>query len=73
VLAERILACGEMAHNKAEALVKASSAWKEYIQETVTKRHKANVLKIELEAKRMAYGEWQSAAANERLIAKLEQ
>lgn len=71
VLAERILACGDMAHNKAEAMVKASLAWKDYVEETVNARHKANVLKVELEAKRMEYGEHQSMAANERLIARM--
>ncbi len=71
VLAERILGMGEMAHNKAEAQVKASAYWKDYIIQTVEARHKANLLKVRMEALRMRYGEEQSNNANERVQARL--
>ncbi len=71
VLAERVLSAGDMAHNKAEATVKASAYWRDYVERTVEARHKANLMKVKMEALRMRYGEWSSNAANERVQARL--
>lgn len=70
-LAEHINAHSGLAHNKAEALVKGGTYWIEYNEEMVAKRRDANLLKVEMDALRMSHGEWQSQAANERLIAKM--
>src|SRR5678809_1210392 len=68
-LAHAIVALGDMAHNKAETIVKASREWRERLENTVDARKEANHLKVKLESIRMAYGEWQSEAANERVQA----
>ncbi len=71
-LAEFIIALGDkIPHNRAESQVKASADWQKYNEEMVTKRRDANLLKVQMEAMRMAYGEWQSQSANERVQARL--
>jgi len=60
-----------LALNRAEAEAKASVEWTEYVHEAIEARKEANLLWVRMESVKMAYGEWQSAAANERLVAKL--
>jgi len=60
-----------LAHNRAETEAKASVEWTEYVHEAIEARKEANLLWVRMESVKMAYGEWQSAAANERLVAKL--
>ncbi len=71
-LAEHIIAQGDkIALNRAEANVKAGAAWQAYNEDMVLKRREANLLKVQMEALRMSYGEWQSEEANERVQARL--
>lgn len=71
VMAERMLAMGEMAVNKAEALVKASPDWKRHVEAIVNARRAANRLKVQMEYLRMKFSEWQSHEATKRTEARL--
>jgi hypothetical protein len=71
VMAERMLALGDMAINKSEALVKASPEWKRHIEAIVNARRAANKLKVQLEYLRMKFSEWQSHEATKRTEARL--
>lgn len=71
VMAERVLAMGEMAINKAEALVKASPEWRRHVEAIVNARRAANKLKVQLEYLRMKFSEWQSHEATKRTEARL--
>lgn len=71
VMAERMLALGEMAVNKAEALVKASPEWRRHIEAIVSARRAANRLKVQLEYLRMKFQEWASENATKRAEMRL--
>jgi hypothetical protein len=71
VMAERMLALGEMAINKSEALVKASPEWRRHIESIVNARRAAIKLKVQLEYLRMKFSEWQSHEATKRTEARL--
>jgi hypothetical protein len=71
VMAERMLAMGEMAVNKAEALVKASPDWKRHVEAIGNARRAANRLKVQMEYLRMKFSEWQSHEATKRTEARL--
>lgn len=55
-----------MAFNRAEAIVKGSADWSEYLTDMVNLRTKANRLKVQMEYIRMRFSEWQSLNANAR-------
>ena len=71
VLAEMMGALGEMPVNRAEAMVKASPEWREFIEKMVEARRLANRAKVRMEYLRMKYGEWNNQQANQRMEAKL--
>src|SRR3954468_22948496 len=71
VMAERMLGLGEMAVNKAEALVKASPEWRRHIEAIVNARRAANRLKVQLEYLRMKFQEWSSENATKRAEMRL--
>jgi hypothetical protein len=71
VMAERMLGLGEMAVNKAEALVKASPEWRRHVESIVNARRAANRLKVQMEYLRMKFSEWQSHEATKRTEARL--
>lgn len=71
VMAERMLALGEMAVNKGEALVKASPEWKRHVEAIVNARRAANRLKVQMEYLRMKFQEWSSYEATKRTEARL--
>lgn len=60
-----------MAVNKAEATVKASPAWEDYVRQTVALRKKANYLKVQLASIKMRSGEQASEEANHRATMRL--
>ena len=60
-----------MAINRAEAAVKASDEWKDWIGEMVEARKKANLLKVQMEYLRMKSGEQASYEATKRAEMKL--
>lgn len=61
----------KMAINRAEAAVKASQEWKQYIHQMVDARKQANRLKVQMEVLRMRFAQWQSEQANQRIEARL--
>lgn len=71
VMAQRQAMLGDMAVNKAEQIVKASSEWLEYIEKTVAARREANLAKVKTEFLRMKFSEAQSYEANARTEARL--
>lgn len=71
VLAERMVALGDMPVSKAETTVKSSPEWRDYIEKTVDARKAANRLKVQMEYIRMKANEWQSENANRRAEMRL--
>lgn len=60
-----------LAINRAEAAVKASDEWKDWITGMIEARKKANLLKVQLEYLRMRAGEQASFEATRRAEMKL--
>jgi hypothetical protein len=60
-----------LALNRAEATVKASNEWREWVSGMVDARKKANLLKVQLEYLRMKFNEWQSHEASKRAEMRL--
>lgn len=60
-----------IAINRAEAAVKASDEWKDWIGGMVEARKKANLLKVQMEYLRMKFAEWNSHEATKRTEARL--
>lgn len=60
-----------IAINRAEAAVKASDEWKDWIGGMVEARKKANLLKVQMEYLRMKFTEWNSHEATKRTEARL--
>lgn len=71
VLSQRIKALGDMPHNRAEAGVKASPEWLDYVTRLVEARSAANRKKMHMEYLRMKFSEWQSENANRRAEMRL--
>ena len=55
-----------MPFNRAEATVKSSKVWLDYLHEMVEARRLANRAKVQMEYIRMKFSEWQSLNANLR-------
>lgn len=70
-LEKRKLVLGDIPNNRAEMLVKASPEWSDYIKAMVDAKELANTLRIEMEYWDMKFSEWQSAAADNRVTARL--
>lgn len=68
---EMIRAEPGIAINRAEAAVKASDEWKEWIGGMIEARKKANLLKVQMEYLRMKFTEWNSHEATRRQEMKL--
>lgn len=60
-----------IALNRAEAEVKASAEWQEWIGAMIDARKKANLLKVQMEYLRMKHSEWQSHEASKRAEMRL--
>jgi len=71
VMAERVCGLGDMAVNRAEALVKASPEWRRHVEAIVNARRAANRLKVQMEYLRMKFQEWSSENANKRAEMRL--
>ena len=67
--------CGEdhadLAVSKAEAIVKSSVEWTDFVEKMVSARKQANLLKVQLEYLRMKFSEWQSENATKRAEMRL--
>lgn len=70
-LAQRMAEQGDVPVSRAEMAVKASSEWKEYVENMVEARKKAALLKAQLEYIRMQFTEQQSVEATRRAEMKL--
>jgi hypothetical protein len=66
VMAQEQTKLGDIPVNRAEQTVKASPAWKEYNEKMVEARRQANIAKVNLEATRMKFLEWNNVEANAR-------
>lgn len=71
VLSERMQSLGDMPVSKAEAIVKASPEWRDFIAGMVSARKTANRLKVQMEYLRMKFQEWSSENANRRAEMRL--
>lgn len=71
VLAQRMLALGDMPVSKAEMNVKGSPEWSEHIEKICEARKQANLKKVQLEFLRMKHQEWNVINANARHEARL--
>src|ERR1700690_666146 len=71
VMAQRQTALGDIPVNRAEQMVKASPDWEEYVKSCVEARHQANLARINLEAVKMAFNEWNNVEANNRAEMKM--
>jgi len=71
VLSQKIKAQGDIAHNRAEAEVKASPEWLDYITRLVEARSAANLKKVQMEYLRMKFQEWSSENASRRAEMRL--
>lgn len=71
VLAQMMLANGDMPVSKAEMITKASPKWTEYVSKVVKARTAANKAKIAVEYTRMKFYEASSREATERIQARL--
>jgi hypothetical protein len=71
VMSQKMLACGDIAVNKAEMLVKGSREWMDHLGKINQARTHANRLKIKLDYLKMRHSEWQSEEANNRTQARL--
>ena len=70
-LSQRMLALGDMPVSKAEAAVKGSDEWQDYLEKTVAARKSANLFKVQMETIKMRFSEYQSQEANNRVISRL--
>lgn len=66
VLSQRMNALGDMPVSRAEAAVKGSPEWVDFIKSMVDARTQANLKKVQMEYLRMKFSEWQSENANRR-------
>lgn len=71
VLAQKMLALGDMPVSRAEMMVKGSAEWSEHIAKIVEARREANLAKVQMKYIEMRHMEWQSANANLRHEARL--
>lgn len=70
-LSQRMQVHADLAVSKAEALIKSSPEWTDFIEKMVAARKQANLLKVQLEYLRMKFSEWQSENATKRAEMRL--
>jgi hypothetical protein len=66
ILAQKMVALGDMPVNRAEQTVKASEDWHAYLVSISDARKNANLLKMQLRYIEMLHSEWQSSNATSR-------
>lgn len=71
VLAEKMLALGDMPVSRAEMLVKGSQEWRGELLAITTARQAANLLKVQMEYLKMKFQEWSSENATKRVEMRL--
>lgn len=70
-LSQKMQQHADLPVSKAEAIIKGSAEWVDFIEKMVAARKQANLLKVQLEYLRMKFSEWQSAEATKRTEARL--
>ena len=70
-LSQRMQANADLPVNRAEAMIKGSPEWEDYIKKMVSARKQANLLKVQLEYIRMKFSEWNSENATKRAEMRL--
>jgi len=70
-LSQKMLLYAGQPLNRAEAMVKGSTSWVDYVEKTVKARKAANLLKVQMETLRMRHREWVGEDANRRVEARL--
>lgn len=73
VLAQRMAELGDVPVSRAEAEVKSSAQWQDFIKKMVDARTQANFEKVKLEYVKMKFAEWNSANATARAEMRLSQ
>lgn len=71
VLSQMMARCGDVPVSRAEQTVKATPEWEDHVRKVVAARTAANKAKIKVDFLKMRFWEKQSAAATERMEAKL--
>lgn len=71
ILAQKMLALGDMPVSRAEMIVKGSDEWRTELQAMSMTRQAANQLKVQMEYIRMKFMEWQSENATKRAEMRL--
>lgn len=66
VLAQKMLALGDMPVSKAEMQVKGSQDWFDHVSSICEARKQANLKRVQLDYLRMKAAEWQALNANAR-------
>lgn len=66
VLAQKMLALGEMPVSRAEMQIKGSADWTDHVEKICEARKQANLKKVQLEYLRMKHTEWNVINANAR-------
>lgn len=70
-LSQRMQRHADLAVSKAEAIVKSSPEWSDFIEKMVAARKQANLLKVQLEYLKMKFQEWSSENATKRAEMRL--
>lgn len=71
ILAEKMLALGDMPVSRAEMTVKASAGWRDDLLSISTQRQTANRLKVQMVYIQMKFQEWNSENATKRVEMRL--
>ena len=71
VFAQKVLAQGDIAVNRAETNVRGSLEWMDYLQKVIDARTNANRLRVRMDYLRMRAMEQQSEEANRRMESRL--
>jgi hypothetical protein len=66
VLAQMMVAKGDLPVSKAEMLTKASQEWREHLEVIANARREANLRKVQMAYVEMKFKEWMASDANQR-------
>lgn len=70
-LSQRMQIHADLPVSRAEALIKSSPEWVDFVEKMVAARKQANLYKVQLEYFRMKFSEWQSENATKRAEMRL--
>ena len=70
-LSQRMQVHADLPVSRAEAIIKSSPEWVDFVEKMVAARKQANLYKVQLEYFRMKFSEWQSENATKRAEMRL--